>query len=231
MDEERKNYWKTIFAESEKKRRRILPVKRNQLSLWLGRLIIAYNMLDNKLAAILMIELVELVGEDEPPQKAPLGYFPPSLQRARNGGLADIIMATMPFKQKLDFLAALLLNRFSDNPEHQKHIGQVAGLMLAADEFRNKMVHSLWEESCGEFSRVKVKTKGRKGLKVEREDANIKQLREAIEVIQFLEPCLYTMTSQTFAKKYIIDYEKVGKPLRTITIKKAYPNMFINSEK
>ena len=36
MDEEQKNRWVKIFAEHEKKRRRILPVKRNQLSLWLG---------------------------------------------------------------------------------------------------------------------------------------------------------------------------------------------------
>jgi hypothetical protein len=214
MDEEQINRWEKIFAEHEKKRRRILPVKRNQLSLWLGRLIIAYNSLENKLATILMMELVELIGKDEPPQKARLGYVPPSMQRAWDGGLRDIMMATMPFKQKLDFLAALLIKRFSNNPEQKSHIDKVAGLMLAADEFRNKMVHSFWEESYGEFSRVKVKTKGRKGLKVEREDADIKQLREAIQEIQFLEDCLFTLTSHTFVKEHAMDYEKIGKPLR-----------------
>lgn len=204
-----------------------MPVKRNQLSLWLGQLIIAYNSLENTLATTVMVELVELIGKDEPPQKDRLGYFPPSMQRARDAGLRDIVMATMPFKQKLDFLVALLLKRFSDETEHQKHINQIVRLIQAADDFRNKMVHSVWEETYADFSRVKVKTKGQKGLKVERENADIKQLREAIKTIRFLEHCLYTLQSPGFVSKYTIDYEKIGKPLRATTTKTVYPNVFI----
>jgi hypothetical protein len=221
MDEEQKNRWVKIFAEHEKKRRRILPVKRNQLSLWLGRLIIAYNGLENQLATILMLELVELIAKDEPPQNTYLGYKPPSVRRAWDGGLRDIIMATMPYKQKLDFLVALLIKRYSDNPDHKTHIDKVAGLMSAADDFRNRMVHSLWEETYGEFSRIKVKTRGKRGLKVEREDANIKQLREAIEVIDFMNFFLHTMQDIHLAEEYPKDYEKIMKPLQATIIKKT----------
>lgn len=220
------NYWKEIFAKSEKKRRRILPAKRNQLSLWLGRLIIAYNNLENGLATTLMIELVELIGKDEPPKDAQFGYISPSMKRAQDGGLRDMIMGAMSYKQKLDFLVALLLKKFSDNPEQQKYINSVIGLMYTADEFRNKMIHSVWEESYAEaeFSRVKVGTKGRKGLKVERHEADTMQIRKAIEVIECLENiCLLMLRNKHFANQYPLDYDKMGKLLRPVPKIKTYP--------
>lgn len=226
-------YWKEIFAKSEKKRRRILPVKRNQLSLWLGRLIIAYNSLENSLATTLMMELVELIGNNVPPTVPQLGYMSPSMQRARDSGLRDMIMGAMSFKQKLEFLGALLLKRFSDNPEQQKYINSVIGLMYAADEFRNKMIHSVWEESYAEaaFSRVKVGTKGRKGLKVERHEADTVQIRKAIEVIECLEKlCLLMLRYKDFAKQYPLDYDKMGNLLRPVPKTKTYPNIFILPE-
>lgn len=227
MDKGPENNWIKIFSEYEKKSRRTLPIKRNQLSLWLGRLIIVYNSLENQLATILMTELVDLIAKDEQSKKFQLGYIPPSMQRAWDCGLRDIMMATMPFKQKLDFLAALLIKRFSNNPEHQKHINQVAGLLLTADEFRNKMVHSLWEESYGVFSRVKVKTKGRKGLKIEREEADIKQLREAIDVIDFLKYYLFTLQNVNLVTEYNTDHERLRKRLQATPSQKAYPNQFL----
>jgi hypothetical protein len=222
--------WKTIHAKFEKERRRILPVKRNQLSLWLGRLVISYNNLENTLATTLTTELVELIGTDETP--AQLGDVPPSMRRASDGGLRDIVMATMPFKQKLDFLVALLLKRFSGNPEHLKVIEQFVRLIYAADEYRNKMVHSVWQESYTDFARVKVKTKGQKGLKVEHQDADIKQLREAIKTIDALELMgeLY-LTNPSVAKKYGFDYAKLEKKLRPDPKIKTYPNVFTIPEK
>jgi hypothetical protein len=207
-----------------------VPVKRNQLSLWLGRLVIAYNSLENGLATTLMMELVELIGKDEPPKVAQLGYISPSMQRARDGGLRDMIMGAMSFKQKLDFLGALLLKRFSDNPEQQKYINSVIGLMYAADEFRNKMIHSVWEESYAEaeFSRVKVGTKGRRGLKVERHEADTMQIRKAIEVIECLEKiCLLMLSKKDFAKQYPLDYDRMGKLLCPVPKIKVYPNIFL----
>jgi hypothetical protein len=226
MDAEERNHWEKIFAEAEKKRRRMVPIKRNQLSLWLGRLIITYNNLENSLAYVLMKEFVELIGKDEPPVTASWFYVAPSMQRATNGGLSHIIMATLSFKQKLDFLTALLFKRFANDQEHLEHIKVIAGLMFAADEFRNKMIHSFWDESYGEFSRTKAK-KGRKGLTVEREEADIKQLRDAVEAIHFLELVFsFSIDDINFRKQYQYDYDKLGKVLRPTPKPKKYENVF-----
>jgi hypothetical protein len=228
MTEEQKNHWKKIFAESKKKRRRMEPIKRNQLALWLGRLIIAYNSLESSLASSLMMELVELIGKDEPPEKAPMLYVVPSLQRAYDAGLGHIVMGTLPFKQKLDFLTALLLKKFEKNEELQKHVNKMTGLMYAADEFRNKMVHSVWEVSHSEVSRIKAKTKGRKGLMVDKEETDITHLRSACNAIDCLEIlCQYVLRQpdKSFLKLDYENYEKIGKALRPTPIFKKYPNI------
>lgn len=231
MTEERKNHWKKIFAEHEKKRRRIEPIKRNQLSLWLGRLIIAYNSLENTLANCLTLELVELIGKDEPPKKPQLGYIPSALQRANSGDLNHIVMATIPFKQKLDFLTALLLKRFHNNEEQQKHINKIAGLLYAADEFRNKMVHSVWEVNHSEASRIKVKTKGRKGLKIDREDTDITQLRRACNAIDCVEMlCLFALTDKVDGNSIDLGYEKLESILRPPPNLKTYPDISLPDE-
>lgn len=225
MDEKHLEFLKRLSAESAKRRRRIMPVRRNQLALRLGRLVIAYNNLEHSLSGLLTNEVVELIGGTE---EDPIGYVSPFFIRAGGAGLKEIISASISFRQKLDFLVALLYNKFSDNEAQQTHIRSIANLMAAADEYRNRMVHSVWEESYGEYSRLKANIKGRKGLKVERHDADIKQLRTAIEAIETVDYlCRYCMISQKLADKCNIDYSKIDNIFNARPKIKPTPNLFI----
>lgn len=218
MTREQAEHFGKILSEYLKKSRRLKPIKRNQLSLWLGRLIIAYNGLENQLATFLMFELVELIGNDIPSEKPHIGYVLPSMQRAWNGKLNEIIMGAISFRQKLEFLTALLLRRFSKNLEQQKLVTKISGLMAAADEFRNKMVHSVWEVSLEEFSRVKHKTKGHKGLRTETVKEDVRQIDLACSAILYLEGAgLFfmagKMTPQNYDLEFLEDIAKVFQPL------------------
>ncbi len=218
MTQEQAEHFGKILSEFLKKSRRLKPIKRNQLSLWLGRLIIAYNALENQLATFLMFELVELIGDDTPPKKSPFGYVLPSMQRAWNGNLNEIIMGAISYRQKLEFLTALLMKRFSKNPKQQELVIKIARLMAAADEFRNQMVHSVWEVSVTEFSRVKHKTKGNKGLRTEEVKENVRQLDLACDAILYLEGAgLFFMAGKMTPEKFDLDFlEKIGKAFQPL---------------
>jgi hypothetical protein len=202
MTKEQAEHFGKILSAFLKKSRQLQPIKKNQLSLWLGRLIIAYNSLENQLAIFLMLELVEMIAGDES-----------SAHRAWNGNLNEIVMGAISFKQKLDFLISLLLKRFSKNPEQQKLINKIAGLMSAADEFRNQMVHSVWHVSHSEFSRVKPKTKGHKGLRTETVKEDVRQIDLACDAILFLEGAgLFFMAGKMTPEKSDLDFlEQIGK--------------------
>jgi hypothetical protein len=233
MDEKQKQHWQKIYADAMKKARRTTPIRRNQLALWLGRLIMVYNSLEDSLGHTLTQELVELIANNEEKQPKQLGIFPPAMERAWNGNLKEIILATMPFKQKLDFLLALLHKRFSNNDNHKEHIFKIADLMRKADEYRNKMIHSVWEEShLGNFSRVKSRSKGQKGLKIERQEVNIKELREAVNsigAIGFL--CGHIIANADFANMYVFDYSRIGKVFNPVQKTQAPRNSIVLPKK
>jgi|ERR1035438_4082502 hypothetical protein len=183
---------------SDPVRKRKLSVKLNQLSLWLGRLVIAFNNLEHTLAREVALELIEVMGVidrvDYSP-KRPLVWLSPTERRVDDLGLNDMILASMSFGQKLDFLAALSLKKFSDNPRQQNHVRLIVKALSEAEGFRNRMLHSIWTENFVDYSQTKARTKGRKGLKVERANANIPNIRQAVKAINTLEHLgLFAMT-------------------------------------
>jgi len=183
---------------SSRSRKKTLSTKLNQLSLWLGRLVIAFNNLEHTLAREVALELIEVMGVidriDYSP-KRPLVRLSPTERRVDDLGLNDMILASMSFGQKLDFLAALSLKKFSDNPRQQNHVRLIVKALSEAEGFRNRMLHSIWTENFVDYSQMKARTKGRKGLKIERANANIPNIRLAVKAINTLEHLgLFAMT-------------------------------------
>jgi hypothetical protein len=189
---------------SDPARKRIISVKLNQLSLWLGRLVIAFNNLEHALAFEVGFELCETFGREEPSTRSPDVVSREALQVERVNGteIHNMIMASMSFGQKLDFLAALSLKRFSGNTRQQKHIHLIVKAISEAESFRNRMLHSVWTENFSDFSQVKTKTRGRKGLKIQRANINIPLIRQAIKAINTLETLgLFAMTHDAIVDK------------------------------
>lgn len=153
--------------------RRNRSSKQNQLALWIGRIVIAFNQLESRLAERLSEEL---------------GHA--------SGPVRDTIHASMSFGQRLDMLAALLLERFQENAEHLVFVREAIDTLSAAENCRNNVVHSEWSMAPFfglEFERRKVRTKGRKGLKIQATRANVAGLKEAarsIELLSTLAPAL-----------------------------------------
>lgn len=180
---------------SDPARKRIISAKLKHLSLWLGRLVIAFNNLEHALAYEVTLELIEVMGQEESSPKHPLGWISPTQRRVNDLGLHDMVMASMSFGQKLDLLVALSLKKFSGNTRQENLIRLIVKALEEAEKFRNTMLHSIWTENFVDYSQVKARTKGRKGLKVERANANIPHIRQAIKAIKTLETLgLFAMT-------------------------------------
>jgi hypothetical protein len=141
--------FKEIAERAARERQRVIGVKRNQLSLWIGRLVISFNDLEKRLSDALGREF-----------------------SADDATLHDMFAASMSFGQKLDLLAAISLRQHADNLAQQTRIKKIVATISSAEEFRNAVVHSAWVEPSfisTEFVRRKPKTKGRKGLRVDEE--------------------------------------------------------------
>jgi len=180
--------------ESMKNRTRLLPTKRNQLALWLGRLVIAFNDLEYSLAREISSELSLRVDSTKVNQRSYLQY---------DEDMVDIMMASMSFGQKLNFFSALFLKRFDGNNKQQKHIGAVVTAISKAGTFRNQCVHSVWKEPMfsENYSRRNARIKEKK-LKISNEAANIKSIKTAIEDICFLQPYgIYSVANEKLAAK------------------------------
>lgn len=210
------------FAEQFKKllsdpaRKRKLTAKLNHLSLWLGRLVIAFNNLEHALAREVSLELFEVLGQEESSLTHPSDGISRAFRRVNDTWVLDMIMASMSFGQKLDFLAALSIKKFSGNTRQQKHIHLIVKALSEAEDFRNRMLHSIWTENFADYSRMKARTKGRKGLSVKRANANIPHIRQAIKGISTLENLgLFAMTHDAIvdeADEKLFDMSKVFCP-------------------
>ena len=182
---------------SSRSRQQTLSAKLNRLSLWLGRLVIAFNNLEYALAYEVTYELIELMGQEESKAKHPLGLISPTQRRISDSGLNDMVMASMSFGQKLDLLVALSLKKFPGPTKQEKHIRLIAAALSEAEEYRNKMLHSVWTEDFADYSQVKARTKGRKGLKIQKANTNIPHIQEAIKAINMLGDLgLFAMTHE-----------------------------------
>lgn len=158
--------FKKLATDIVRKQSRRRSTQQNQLALWIGRIAIAFNELEAALSEAIAAEL----GHGQKP-------------------VQDVVQASMGFGQKLDMFSALLLDRFRDDESHLTYIHTVLASLSAAEECRNVVLHSAWTThpffSIG-YERRKVRTKGRKGLKVDQAAANIAGLRAAASDIQVL---------------------------------------------
>ena len=178
--------FKEIAERTVREQQRVIGVKRNQLSLWIGRLVISFNDLEKRLSDALGREF-----------------------SADDATLHDMFAASMSFGQKLDLLAAISLQHHRENVAQQTRIKRIVGAISSAEEFRNAVIQSAWVEPSfisTEFVRRKPKTKGRKGLRVDEERANIAELRTAVQDTWFLGVAgVPAIKNPSFLARYGID--------------------------
>lgn len=99
-----------------------------------------------------------------------------------------LVSAAMSYKQKVDLLVELYPKRRNARlPEVD--ISSVRRALYAAEEYRNRVVHSFWAVECGDTSRwkrIKGSLKGRKGFSMHSTDADIRSLEECNEALQII---------------------------------------------
>lgn len=176
---------------SDPARKCVISARLNHLSLWLGRLVIAFNNLEHALAWEVSFELLEALGQKESESSLThlsdfISQGSRQVKQVSDTGIHHMIMASMSFGQKLDFLAALSLKKFSGNTRQEKHIHLIVKALSEAEDFRNRMLHSIWTENFVDYSQVKARTKGRKGLKIQQANVNIPHIRQAVKAINTL---------------------------------------------
>lgn len=91
-----------------------------------------------------------------------------------------LVSASMSFGQKVDLLIELYPKRRP--PQLQEvDMNVVKNALSIAEEFRNRVVHSFWSIDCADqqrWVRIKGSLRGRKGLKLSKNLANIEMMRE-----------------------------------------------------
>lgn len=108
------------------------------------------------------------------------------LLRMREREDQHLVSAAMSFKQKVDLLVELYPKRRNSKlPE--VNITAVRKALYAAEEYRNRVVHSFWAIECGDQSRwlrIKGSLKGRKGFSLNSVAADIEALERCNEALK-----------------------------------------------
>jgi hypothetical protein len=178
---------KMMAAESLKRRRKILSTKRNNLALWIGRLVMSFNDLEAELAKA----VAERLGQNSPE-------------------IVDMINASMSYGQKADLFAALLLRQFAGTRNQTELVKNVRRALNLAEQYRNSICHSHWSESDGwsslfssEILKRKPKTKGGNGLSVSQEIPNAAELKTLVGDFWALQRiAILAATYENVAKQY-----------------------------
>lgn len=104
------------------------------------------------------------------------------LLRMRDKEDQYLVSAAMSFKQKVDLLVEIFPKRSVRHPRLPVvNIDEVRKALYAAEEFRNRVVHSFYAVECGDSSkwiRMKGSLRGRAGFSLNSVDANIKTFDE-----------------------------------------------------
>jgi len=111
------------------------------------------------------------------------------LLRMRERDDQHLVSAAMSFGQKVDLLVELYPKR---RPQYLKEVNMVTirQALVAAEEFRNRVVHSFWAIECGDearWIRIKGSLRGRKGFNVKTTSAQVEMLEtcdQALHVIR-----------------------------------------------
>ena len=89
-----------------------------------------------------------------------------------------VISSAMSFRQKVDLVAELYPRKKTHH--HGVEMKLIKKALYTAEEFRNRIVHSLWAvESPGKWVRIKGSIKGKDGFSLLTTAANISQLEAA----------------------------------------------------
>lgn len=102
-----------------------------------------------------------------------------------------LISSAMSYRQKVDLLIELYPKR-KPKMDAKVDIAIVRKALYAAEEFRNRIVHSFWGIECGEnrrWVRIKASLKGRNGFSVKTVTADTKMLEECADALQYV--CLW----------------------------------------
>ena len=183
-----------LVTKSLKERRKRLSTKRNNIALWIGRLVMCFNELEAELAKA----LAEQLGQASPE-------------------IADMINASMSYSQKADLLAALLLRQFAGNRNQTELVKRVLRALSLAEQYRNSICHSHWSEPGGwdslfssDILKRKLKTKGGKGLTVSQEIPKSTELRSFVSDFWALQRiAILAATDENVAKQYDLSPLKV----------------------
>ena len=102
-----------------------------------------------------------------------------------------LVSAAMSFKQKVDLLVEIFPRRAERHPKLPKvDVADVRKALYAAEEFRNRVVHSFYAVECGDPSRwvrMKGSLRSRAGFSLNSVDANVhifENCNEALGVIR-----------------------------------------------
>ncbi|MFZ5494934.1 MAG: hypothetical protein ACOZE5_06305 [Verrucomicrobiota bacterium] len=185
-----------LVSESLKRRRKILSTKRNNLALWIGRLVMSFNDLEAELAKAVAMQL----GQNSPE-------------------IADMINASMSYGQKADLFAALLLRQFAGKRDQTELVRSVLRALNRAEQYRNSICHSHWSEPdvwsshfSSEILKRKPKTKGGNGLTVSQEIPKANELRTCVNDFWALQRiAILAATDENVAKQYDLS------PLKALT--------------
>jgi hypothetical protein len=102
-----------------------------------------------------------------------------------------LVSAAMSFKQKVDLLVEIFPRREARHPNLPKvDVADVRKALYAAEEFRNRVVHSFYAVECGDPSRwvrMKGSLRSRAGFSLNSVDANVhifEECNKALGVIR-----------------------------------------------
>jgi hypothetical protein len=116
-----------------------------------------------------------------------VGYFLATLLQSTSEHVVNALFASMSFGQKVDLLAALYLERFREDGSRCEKCRSVVQQLRNFEEARNKYAHSWWGAkqfaNTDVFVRVKIRTKGGKGLVVSEEQTVPNDLTKVCEQI------------------------------------------------
>lgn len=102
-----------------------------------------------------------------------------------------LVSAAMSFKQKVDLLVEIFPRRAERHPKLPKvEVTDVRKALYAAEEYRNRVVHSFYAVECGEdrsrWLRMKGSLRGRAGFSLNSVEANVHIFEECNDALAII---------------------------------------------
>src|ERR1017187_5576594 len=131
----------------------------------IGKIVVTHSLIDASLANIIG-RIVSLRGRSE---------------------LGQIVTAELSFRQRVGMLRSLLVFSLTEDHETVVEFDQIKRILNAADDQRNRVVHSIWGHS-GEADphimvRIKTSAKEKKGLRTEVQRLTLEELQKITDQV------------------------------------------------